>query len=90
MRDDTTDFPFGVRMLDNAKARYEQNSYSRTEPAAQDRRDFKNQKIRNDAIRQSLRLGIQTTLLDKVVQRRILWFGQVERMPVYRFSHIAL
>ena len=35
------------------------------------------QKIRNDDIRQSL--GIQTTLLDKVVQRRLRWFGHVDR-----------
>ena len=46
------------------------------------------QKIRNDDIRQSL--GIQTTLLDKVVQRRLRWFGHVERMPADRIPHNAL
>jgi len=43
------------------------------------------QKIGNDNIRQSL--GIQTTLLDKVVQRRLRWFGHGERMPVDLIPH---
>src|SRR5688572_20604618 len=38
------------------------------------------QKIRNYDIRHALR--IETTLLDKVVQRRLRWFGHVERMPI--------
>ena len=42
------------------------------------------QRIRNDEIRQAL--GIQTTLLDKVIQR----FGHVERMPFDRIPHNAL
>ena len=46
------------------------------------------QKIRNDDIRQAL--GVETTLLDKVVQRRLRWFEQVERMAVDRIPHIAL
>src|SRR6218665_2896583 len=36
------------------------------------------QKIRNIDTRQVL--GSQTTLLDKIVQRRLRWFGHVERM----------
>ena len=46
------------------------------------------QKIRNDDIRQAL--GIQTTLLDKVVQQRLRWYEHVERMPVDRITHNAL
>ena len=46
------------------------------------------QKVRNDGISQAL--GIQTTLLDKVVQQRLRWFGHVERMPVDRIPHNAL
>ena len=46
------------------------------------------QKIRNDDIRQAL--GVEKTLLDKVVQRRLRWFGHVERMAVDRIPHIAL
>ena len=46
------------------------------------------QKIRNDDIRQAL--GIQTTLLDKVVQQRLRWFGHVERMPVDLTPHNVL
>jgi hypothetical protein len=46
------------------------------------------QRIRNDDIRQAL--GIQTTLLDKVIQRRLRWFGHVERMPFDRIPHNAL
>ena len=46
------------------------------------------QKIRNDDIREAL--GVETTLLDKVVQRRLRWFGHVERMAVDRIPHIAL
>ena len=72
--DDTTDFPIRIGMLDNSKARWEKNSYSRNELAAEDRRDFKNTKNKKRwHIRQSL--VIQTTLLDKVVQRRLRWFG---------------
>jgi len=41
------------------------------------------QKISND-IRQSL--GNQTTLFDKVVQRKQSWFGHVERMTVDQMS----
>ena len=40
------------------------------------------QKIRNDDIRQPL--GTQTTLSDKVVQRRLRQFGHVERMTIDR------
>src|SRR5688572_8591 len=40
------------------------------------------------AIRQAL--GIKTTLLDKVVQQRLRWFGHVGRMPVDRIPHSAL
>jgi len=46
------------------------------------------QKIRNDDIRQAL--SVEPTLLDKVVQRRLRWFGHVERMAVDRIPHIAL
>ena len=45
-------------------------------------------KIRNDDIRQSS--GSQTTLLDKVVQRRFWWFGHVKEMTIYWISHNAL
>jgi len=34
--------------------------------------------------------GIQTTLLDKVVQRRLRWVGHVERMTTDRIPHNAL
>ena|SRR6218665_439085 len=37
-------------------------------------------KLINDDIRQAL--GSQTTLLDSVVQRRLRWFGHVERMTI--------
>ena len=46
------------------------------------------QKIRNNDMRQAL--GMKTTLLDKVVQQRLRWFGQVERMPDDRIPHSAL
>ena len=49
---------------------------------------YRLQKIRNDDIRQAL--CNQTTLLDKVVQRRLLWFGHLERMSIDRIPHIAL
>src|SRR6218665_1459035 len=45
-------------------------------------------KIRNDDIRQAL--CSQTTLLDKVVQRRLRWFGHVERMSIIRIPNNAL
>jgi len=34
-------------------------------------------------------LGSQTTLLDKVDQQRLRWFGLVERMTVDRIPHNA-
>jgi len=45
-------------------------------------------KIRKDDIRQALRS--HTTLLDKVVQQNLWWFGQVERMTIYQIPHNAL
>jgi|SRR6218665_2473940 len=45
-------------------------------------------KIRNDDNRQAL--SSQTTLLGKVVQQRLEWFGCVERMTVDRIPHNAL
>jgi len=45
-------------------------------------------KIRIDDIRQAL--GSQTTLLDKVVQRRLRRFGHVEIMTIDRIPHNAL
>src|SRR6218665_2990132 len=45
-------------------------------------------KIRNDDITQAL--DSQTTLLDKVVQRRLLWFGHAERMSIHRIPHNAV
>ena len=44
--------------------------------------------MRNADIRQAL--GIETNLLDEVVQRRLRWFGRAERMPVDRIPHNAL
>jgi len=45
-------------------------------------------KIRNDDIRQAV--CNQTALLDKFVQRRLRWFGHVEKMSIDRISHNAL
>ena len=42
---------------------------------------------KNNVIRQAL--GSQTTLQDKVVQRRLGWFVHVERMTVDRIPHHA-
>ena len=46
-------------------------------------------KPRSDDVRQADR-GSQTTLLDKVVQRRLRWLGYVERMAVDRIPHKTL
>jgi|SRR6218665_1854328 len=44
--------------------------------------------VRNDDIRQSL--YIQTTLLDKIIQRRLQWFGHViENASLYQNHHNA-
>jgi len=45
-------------------------------------------KIRNDDIRHAL--DSQTTLLDKAVQRRLRWFGHMERMSSDRIPQNAL
>ncbi len=45
-------------------------------------------KIRDDDIMQAL--GIQTTLLDKVVQQRLRWSGHVKEMTIERIPHSAL
>ena len=39
------------------------------------------QKVRNDDIRRAIHVGSQTTLLDKVIQQKLRWFGPIERMP---------
>ena len=45
-------------------------------------------KTMNDCIRQAL--AIRATLLSKVIQRRLRWFGTIERMPIDRITHKPL
>jgi hypothetical protein len=46
------------------------------------------QKIRNEEIRAIL--NVKTTLIDNITERRLRWFGHVERMSSERLPHRAL